>query len=221
MSKIRVMLADDHALMRQGLRRILESEEDISVIGEVNTGAHLLKEIESGIRPNVILMDVQMPGMSGIETTRHLLELLPDATVIGLTAMDEDETIAKMLHAGARGYILKSAGTTELVNTIRKAHTKRSALKPHLRQRAERYWQSTRRKPIYQIAESGEELTRREQDVMHILSEGYSNKEIARRLYISERTVQTHLSNIFHKMRVNSRTEAVLVAMRNGWLAPN
>jgi DNA-binding NarL/FixJ family response regulator len=221
MCKIEVMLADDHALVRQGLRRILEAEDDIAVIGEVNTGAHLLEAIEEGARPNVVLMDVQMPGMSGIETTRHLLQLLPEANVIGLTAVDEDETIAQMLQAGACGYVVKSAVASELISAIRRAHTTRSALKPHFRQRAERYWQVSYQQQLRPVKMRGEELTRREKDVMQILSKGYSNKEIARRLFISERTVQTHLSNIFQKMNVNSRTEAVLVAMRNGWLVPN
>lgn len=221
MSEIRIMLADDHALVRQGLRKILETEEDIFVIGEANTGKNLLKEIKAGARPNIILMDIHMPGMSGIETTRHLLELLPDATVIGLTAADEDETIAEMVQAGACGYVLKSSAASELVCTIRRAFKDRTGLESSLRQKAEQYWQHTHHRQTFGTQSCSEELTRRELDVMRVLSKGYSNKEIARSLYISERTVQTHLSNIFTKMKVTSRTEAVLVAMRDGWLSSN
>lgn len=219
MSEIQVMLADDHALVRQGVRRILENEEDIFVIGEANTGENLLQEIEAGARPNIILMDINMPGMSGIETTRHLMKLLPDATVIGLTAEEEDGTVAEMVDAGACGYVLKSSAASELVYTIRKVFQDRDSVEYSLKQRAEEYWEQVRHRNPYGDGECAEELTRREMDVMRVLSKGYSNKEIARCLFISERTVQTHLSNIFTKMKVTSRTEAVLVAMRDGWLS--
>jgi len=220
MSKIQVMLADDHTLVRQGLRRMLEMEEDIEVVSEATNGKGVLEAIREGARPNVVLMDVQMPAMSGIEATRRVLELAPTTRVVALTAVDEDVTIAEMLHAGACGYIVKSAGAEQLVGAIRKAHLQRSALTPGIRQRMEQY---QRHRPVTSSIScpQGAGLTERELDVMRILLEGHSNKEIARKLYISERTVQTHLSNIFHKIKVNSRTEAVLVAVREGWFVTN
>lgn len=216
----RIFLADDHMLVRQGMRSLLEMEEDIAVVGEASNGADAIDKIQNGLRPHIILMDVQMPIMTGIEATRRIKMLMPDVLIIGLTASEDDSTISEMLKAGACGYVLKSAAASELVKTIRSARTNRSVDKT-MRKRVERYnhrnifieQEIPDKKSIHQ------RLTRREADVMKALLHGYSNKEIAKELIISERTVQTHLSNIFSKMDVNSRTEAVLIAMRDGWIA--
>jgi len=216
----RIFLADDHMLVRQGMRSLLEMEEDIAVVGEASNGSDAIEKIQNGLRPHIILMDVQMPIMTGIEATRRIKMLMPDVLIIGLTASEDDSTISEMLKAGACGYVLKSAAASELVKTIRSARTNRSVDKA-IRRRLERYshrnafaeQEAPEKKSIHQ------RLTRREADVMMALLHGYSNKEIAKELIISERTVQTHLSNIFSKMDVNSRTEAVLIAMRDGWIA--
>lgn len=218
----RVFLADDHMLMRQGMRSLLEMEDEIVIVGEASNGADAIEKIQNGLRPHVILMDVCMPIMTGIEATRRIKMLMPDVTIIGLTASEDDSTISDMLKAGASGYVLKSAAASELVKTIRSARANRSVVDPTIRNRAERFshrnafaeQEMPEKKNTYQ------QLTRREMDVMKVLLLGFSNKEIARQLIISERTVQTHLSNIFGKMAVNSRTEAVLTAMRDGWVAP-
>ncbi len=218
----RVFLADDHMLMRQGMRSLLEMEDEIVIVGEASNGADAIEKIQNGLRPHIILMDVCMPIMTGIEATRRIKMLMPDVMIIGLTASEDDSTISDMLKAGASGYVLKSAAASELVKTIRSARTNRSAVDPAIRNRAERFnhrnafaeQEMPEKKNTYQ------RLTRREMDVMKVLLLGFSNKEIARQLIISERTVQTHLSNIFGKMDVNSRTEAVLTAMRDGWVAP-
>jgi len=223
MSKIQVILADDHALVREGFRRILEQEKDICVIGEVNSGQSLIKQIEEGIRPDIILMDINMPEMTGIEATKRVGKLLPDVSVIGLSAEEEDEILAEMVSAGASDYIVKSSGSTELVNTIRKVHLKQDAIDSgilkKLRQKARR--RKRVEKKQQQLEQIPDFLTRREFDVMKFLTQGHTNREIAHKLYISERTVQTHLSNIFHKIQVSSRTEAVLVAIRQGWMIEN
>lgn len=219
MTKIRVMLADDHEMIRQGLKNILQLEENIAVIGEVNSGEALLVELEKGMRPDIVLMDIQMRGMSGIEATQRLRQRFPDMLVIGLSAMEEDSMMHEMLRAGAAGYLIKSMAASELINAIHKTISTRSPRGAEVQHRLQRSaLQALKHPKRYRTTLPIAGLTEREQEVVKTLMEGHSNKEIARRLYISERTVQTHLSNIFHKMKVNSRTEAVLVAMRDGWL---
>lgn len=225
MRTTRIFLVDDHMLVRQGMRSLLEMEEDIVIIGEASNGHDAVERIVNGQRPHVVLMDVHMPVMTGIEATRRLKSLMPDILVIGLTASEEDATLSDMLQSGAEGYVLKSAAASDLVKTIRSARSNRTAIDQNLRQKASRYAQQLTLADPQTHEKSGKKnihqrLTRREMDVMKALLQGYSNKEIARELVISERTVQTHLSNIFSKMDVNSRTEAVLVAMRDGWISP-
>lgn len=220
MSKIQVVLADDHALVREGFRRILEQEKDICVIGEVNNGKNLIEQIEEGIRPDIILMDVNMPEMTGIEATKRIGELLPNASIIGLSAEEESAILEEMVSAGASDYIVKSSGSTELVNTIRKVHLGQgeaeSTILRKVRHKARKRHKGQLKKSRAKHVQSS--LTSRELDVMTFLTKGHTNREIAHQLFISERTVQTHLSNIFHKFQVNSRTEAVLVAVRQGWM---
>ncbi len=209
-------------LVRQGMRSLLEMEEDIIVVGEASNGHDALEKILNGLRPHVVLMDVHMPIMTGIEATRRLKMAMPDVLVIGLTASEDDATIADMLKSGASGYVLKSAAASDLVKSIRSARSNRTAIDNDLHQRVTRFKSRNAyndQQPMQEQKNIHQRLTRRELDVMQALLRGYSNKEIARELVISERTVQTHLSNIFSKMEVNSRTEAVLVAMRDGWIA--
>ncbi len=220
--KTRVFLADDHVLVRQGMRSLLEMEDDIQIVGEASNGQDAIEAIQQGVRPHVVLMDVHMPVMTGIDATRRLKALMPDVIIIGLTASEDDETLAEMMKAGASAYVLKSAAASELVKTIRALRNDREAVEPKLRAKVNRFsHRHTYAGPDPALNEKRnihQRLTRREMDVMKALLQGYSNKEIARELVISERTVQTHLSNIFSKMDVNSRTEAVLVALRDGWV---
>jgi DNA-binding NarL/FixJ family response regulator len=220
MRTTRILLADDHVLVRQGLRSLLEMEEDIAIIGEASNGQEALEQIQQGMRPHVVLMDIQMPVMTGIEATRRLKWMIPEVQVIALTASDDDTTISEMLNAGACGYVVKSAAASDLVKTIRASRASQATIEAqHPRSRGV-YTRATFAPERAGKRSSHQHLTRREMDVMKALMQGYSNKEIARELIISERTVQTHLSNIFSKMNVNSRTEAVLVAIRDGWVAP-
>lgn len=219
MRTTRVFLADDHMLVRQGMRSLLEMEEDIVIVGEASNGHDAVEKVTSGLRPHVVLMDVHMPMMTGIEATRRIKLSMPDVLVIGLTASEEDATLADMMRAGASGYVLKSAAASDLVKTIRSVRSNRTTTEQELRQRLTGYNANYNDQVIDTKKNIHQRLTRREMDVMQALLRGYSNKEIARELVISERTVQTHLSNIFSKMDVNSRTEAVLVAMRDGWIA--
>ena len=220
MCKIEVMLADDHTLVRQGIRSILEMEEDIRVIGEASSGRELLTAIKNGIQPEIILMDIQMPEMSGIETTRLIRKLLPDTLVIGLTAVEEDISIHQMIQAGAKGYVVKSSVVGELVNLIRILYKQYHIpnVAPHSMSIRHRTRPAVHTHSLGTV-DRKQKLTRREQEVMQILIKGFSNKEIASRLTISERTVQTHLSNIFSKLDVSSRTEAVLEALNGEWFS--
>ena len=223
MSVIQVMLVDDHEMMRQGLRAILELENDIQVIGEAGSGETLLHQVQNGIVPDIVIMDVQMKGMSGVEATKRLKHYLPKIQVIGLSALEEDHAALAMHRAGAYSYVVKSAAAIELVRIVHAAHSHAVTLASRdASGRSNRALvnSSKHKRTRTRKHRTPHNLTRRELDVMRTLMLGCSNKEIARRLVISERTVQTHLSNIFAKMQVTSRTEVVLAAINNGWLPP-
>ena len=225
MSVIQVMLVDDHEMMRQGLRAILELENDIQVIGEAGSGETLLHQVQNGIVPDIVIMDVQMKGMSGVEATKRLKHYLPKIQVIGLSALEEDHAALAMHRAGAYSYVVKSAAAIELVRIVHAAHSHAVTLASRdASGRSNRALVNSskhkRTRTRTRKHRTPHNLTRRELDVIRTLMLGCSNKEIARRLVISERTVQTHLSNIFAKMQVTSRTEVVLAAINNGWLPP-
>ena len=221
MSVIQVMLVDDHEMMRQGLRAILELENDIQVIGEAGSGETLLHQVQNGIVPDIVIMDVQMKGMSGVEATKRLKHYLPKIQVIGLSALEEDHAALAMHRAGAYSYVVKSAAAIELVRIVHAAHSHAVTLASRdASGRSNRALVNNSKHKRTRKHRTPYNLTRRELDVMRTLMLGCSNKEIARRLVISERTVQTHLSNIFAKMQVTSRTEVVLAAINNGWLPP-
>jgi DNA-binding NarL/FixJ family response regulator len=224
MSAIQVMLVDDHEMMRQGLRAILELENDIQVVGEAGSGESLLHQVQNGVAPDVVLMDLQMKGMSGVEATKRLKSYMPSVQIVGLSALEEDHAALAMHRAGAYSYVVKSSAAAELVQNVRAAHTQRLMSLMHTQNLTDANG-AKRGRPSSAVKRvrkhrAPHNLTRRELDVIRTLMLGCSNKEIARRLVISERTVQTHLSNIFAKMQVTSRTEVVLAAINNGWLPP-
>jgi len=216
MSMIQVVLVDDHELMRQGLRAILEREEGIRVIGEAGSGEMFLQQVQKGLRPDIVLMDLQMKGMSGVEATKRLKQLLPRMQIVGLSAQEEEHAALAMRRAGAFGYVVKASALDDLVRVVRAAYSYgnigNAAINEEMKNHNARNARRTRKHRL------PHNLTRRELDVVRTLMQGCSNKEIARQLVISERTVQTHLSNIFAKMQVTSRTEVVLAAINNGWL---
>lgn len=222
MSQIQVILADDHGLIRQGIRKILEEEQCINVIDEASNGEDLLRKIKNGLRPDVVLMDIQMPHMSGVDATRRLFDLLPEVAVVCLTSLDEDEQLAQMFDAGASGFLLKDTTRQNLVETIKLAADNKTFYDANMMKRIRKYQRhlQTKNHAINQMTTGDDALTRRELDVMRELLDAKSNKEIAQKLCISERTVQTHLSNIFHKMNVGSRTEAAMRALNLGLINP-
>jgi NarL family two-component system response regulator LiaR len=216
---IRIVLADDHAVVRQGTAELLRREPDLDVIAEAENGLQAV-ELAQTLKPNVVIMDIRMPQMTGVEATKQILETAPGVRVLVLTAHDDDEYLFSLLQAGASGYLLKTAPVSELVKAIRQVHEGQSSIDPSIVHKlVERFsgrrGDATDLDKDIQIAET---LTARELEVLQLLAGGLSNRAIADTLVISERTVQAHLTSIFSKMHVSSRLEAVMTAIRLGWL---
>ncbi len=212
---IRVLLADDHTILRAGLRMMLNAQPDIEVIGEAGDGRQAISEAQR-LLPDVILMDITMPECNGIEATRQVKRLLPETRVLVLTMHENEEYLFQMLRAGAAGYILKEALDTELINAIRVVYSGRFYLSPSA--------QSMMVGDYLQRVRSGEErdsysaLTEREREILKLVAEGHTNNQIAERLFISPKTVDTHRTHIMDKLNLHSRAELVKYAMRRGLL---
>lgn len=217
MTPIRILLADDHIMVREGTRRILEREPDLKVVAEAGDGREAIGYVQKA-HPDVAIVDISMPVMNGIESTREIKRLAPQTAVLVLTAYDDDEYVFAILEAGAAGYLLKNARGSELINAVRKVYEGESVLHPSI---AAKVLSRVRRGPIAQDA-SVSDLTDREIEVLRLAAQGLSNRQIADTLVLSPRTVQSHMANIFGKLQVGSRTEAVMVGLRHGWLkVPN
>ena len=203
---IRILLADDHAVVRQGLRMFLGLDPELEVVGEAENGAEALRKAHE-LKPDVVLMDMLMPVMDGITATAAIRKELPDTEVVALTSVLEDATVVGAVRAGAIGYLLKDTESDELRRAIKAAHNGQVQLSP---QAAARLMREVR------APESPEALTERETEVLRLLAQGQANKEIARNLNIGEKTVKTHVSSILGKLNVPSRTQAALYAVRIG-----
>ncbi|MCL4303993.1 MAG: response regulator transcription factor [Anaerolineae bacterium] len=211
---IRVVLADDHTVVRKGIREFLEEEGDIQVVAEATTGIEAVA-LTVEHQPEVAVLDIQMPEMTGIEAARQIKAKIPDVQVLVLTAYDDDPYIFAMLQAGASGYVLKTAPSGELIRAVRTVAAGGSALDPTVT--AKVMAQLSSGKPLGAQA-TIEKLTQRELDVLRLAARGQTNRAIGLELDISDRTVQGHLANIFGKLGVATRTEAVLLAMKQGWI---
>lgn len=211
---IRVVLADDHSIVRKGIRDLLEDEGDIVVMAEATTGAEAVS-LTLEHHPEVVLLDIQMPEMTGIEAARKIKRQMPDVRILVISAYDDDPYIFALLQAGASGYVLKSAQASELVRAVRVVAEGGSAMDPAIT--AKVMAQLTSGKPAG-AEELVEGLTPRELDVLRLAAKGHTNRAIGLTLDISDRTVQGHLANIFGKLGVATRTEAVLLAVKHGWL---
>lgn len=214
-NRIRVVLADDHAVVRKGIREFLEEAEDIIVVAEAANGREALQAVAEH-RPGVAVLDIQMPELSGIEATRRIKARYPEVGVLILTAYDDDPYVFALLQAGAGGYVLKTASAEELVQAIRAVHRGDSALDPAVARKVVQRLASGHPSPASEEIVEG--LTDRELDVLRLAAKGLTNQAIGGRLDISDRTVQGHLANVYAKLAVSTRTEAVLRAVKLGWL---
>lgn len=213
MEPIRILLADDHTLFRKGIRTLMEQMPDVEVVGEAANGREAVS-LAHDLVPDVVLMDINMPERNGIEATRAILEENPHIGVVLVTMYDDPESAFTGMRAGARGYVLKEAEPAELQRAVEAAHRGEVMLCPIIAKKVLTQFSQPEEPNV-----PYEDLTQRELQVLQLAAEGLSNKEISAQLVISEKTVKNHVGNIFSKLQVNDRTQAVLYALRNGLVA--
>lgn len=209
---IRVFIADDHALIRQGIKRIIEFEPDIAVVGDAENGSKALEQI-SLLKPDMILLDFHMPDMTGLEVLRALTDLDLETKVVMLTVADDKKTLLGCIEYGADGYILKDSDTTEIISAVREVNRGESYIDKRLVKLLVESF--TDRGKDEAVGHKFGQLTERERDVLKCISQGMTNKEVARQLYLSEKTVKNYASNVFRKLGVKDRVQATLYAINN------
>jgi DNA-binding NarL/FixJ family response regulator len=216
MEPIRLLIVDDHTLFREGLRALFSAIEDIELVGEATTGQEAIDLVEE-YQPDVILMDIDMPGMSGVQATRSILRKIPSIGIVMVTMLEDDASIFSAMRAGARGYVLKGAQPDELLQTIRAVANGQALFGAAIAARMMRYFneQQARFKTVLP-EEAFPELTRRELEVLELIAQGDKNRAIAEKLVISDKTVRNHITNIFSKLQVADRTEAIIKARDAG-----
>ncbi|MCR4441593.1 MAG: response regulator transcription factor [Peptococcaceae bacterium] len=210
--KIRVVIVDDHPLVREGLRKILEMSDEIEVVDEAGDGQGAIN-VTRKQKPDVILMDINMPGTNGIEATRVIKREFASVGIIALTIHEEEEYILELVRAGVSGYVLKDIAPAKLLETIKTVAAGQSVIDPGITSKV--FGELNRLSRSRRVKEEWETLTDREMDVLKLIAQGRSNKEIAKLLTISEKTVKNHITNIFRKLQVEDRTQAVLFAIKN------
>ena len=206
--QLRILIADDHPLFRDGLRVLLESVHDMQVVGEAPSGEDV-EALASALQPEVILMDIKMPGLNGIEATRRILSAAPGIKILIVSMFEDDDSVFAALRAGARGYILKGAVQAETLRAIRAVGNGEAIFSPAIAQRVIQYFASPR---AGTLPPAFPELTEREYEILQLIAQRASNMEIAAKLVLSPKTVRNHVSNIFSKLHVADRTEAMMAA---------
>jgi DNA-binding NarL/FixJ family response regulator len=214
MTTLRLLLADDHRMFRQGLREMIERKTDWEVVGEAATGREALDLVEQ-LRPDIVLLDIQMPELNGVAVAQQLAQSHPDVKIIMLTMYREDQHLVEAIQAGARAYLLKDADAQELINIVGRVQRGESALDPVLMTRV---FDALRRLSTREA--ENEQLTEREREILQLVAGGLENRAIAARLNLSEKTVGNRLSEIFQKLGVNNRTQAALIARERGLIPP-
>jgi NarL family two-component system response regulator LiaR len=212
--KIRVVIADDHIVVREGTRELLEKAGDLEIVGEAGDGEEVVRLVKE-LKPDVIILDVAMPRLSGIEAARQCKAISPKTAVLILTAYEYDQYIFALLEAGADGYLLKDVPSQRLIEAVRAVHAGELVLHPVAARKAQKYFLGAGGKhhePRVQL------LTDRETEVLQLMARGHSNPQIASELKLSRRTVQSHLRNIFNKLKADSRTQAVIAGLKKGYL---
>ena len=212
---IRVMLVDDHNLLREGLAGIIASQTDMQVVGQAEDGLEALVKARR-LRPDLILMDIQMPGCDGLETTRLIKSELPNTKIVILTVRDDDEKLFEAIRSGANGYLLKNIASSELLSMLRGALQGEAAISPAMAGRMLAEFRRLSQVQHEQPAEEGSDLTQRETQVLSLVAQGRTDKEISERLSISVYTVKSHLRNILSKLQVSNRRQAAQQARRTG-----
>lgn len=210
--RIRILIADDHTVVREGTRQVLEHEADMEVVAEAGDGEEAVR-LAGETKPDVVIMDINMPRLDGIGATKKIKELYPKTSVLVLSAYDDDQFVFSLIEGGAAGYLLKSASGREIVDAVRAVNTGDSVLHPSIARKVLNRFGSVG-KVTAEIPK--EQLTERELEVLKLATSGLSNQDIADKLYLSLRTVQAHLGHIFNKLEVGSRTEAVVLALKHG-----
>ena len=214
MTNIRVILCEDHLITRQGIRRLLEDEKGLEVVGEASNGEEAI-QLVTDVKPDVVIMDVAMPKLNGIEATRQIKLISPKTNILILTAYDDDEYVFALLKAGANGYLLKNVSGDELVRAIKNVQKGEPVLNPAIAMKVVNYFRLNEAK--IPTTEESAHLSERELGIIRLAAKGLTNKDIAESLNLSYRTVEGHLRDIFNKLGVGSRTEAVLQGLKMGW----
>jgi DNA-binding NarL/FixJ family response regulator len=209
---IKLMLVDDHAVLRDGLKNILDMETDITVVGEAVNGNEAILKVKE-YQPDIILMDINIPGKNGIEATRIIKEVNPSVKILMLTMYDHDEYFMSAIREGADGYLLKDAPSEHVIDAIRSVAKGQSVIHPSMTKKFLNF-NSSKEEPV-EVEKRDYQLTEREKEVLLCLVQGMNNKEIAKALFISDKTVKIHVSNIFKKLDVKSRSQVVIYAVQN------
>ena len=215
--RIKVLIVDDHQVVRQGLRTFLELQEDVLVVGEAGDGQAAVEMIKQ-LKPDVVLMDLVMPRLDGISATRQVKSLGSDVKVIALTSFTEDDKVFPAIQAGASSYLLKDVSPDDLVDAIRAVHRGEARLHPDI---ARKLMEQVAHQNLAPRESQVANLTERESEVINLVAQGYSNQEIAKELVISEKTVKTHVSNILSKLQLADRTQLAIYAIKKGLVDPN